>query len=104
MIRRPPRSTRTDTLFPYTTLFRSLQYPFTRILDVRVLANAVPLDPAPRHARPRVDAFVAVRPLTLARLASKTLPGLSSPRVPPFPADQENLFRHVLSSQERSVW
>src|SRR3546814_11689188 len=25
MRRRPPRSTRTDTLFPYTTLFRSLQ-------------------------------------------------------------------------------
>src|SRR3546814_1543015 len=25
MIRRPPRSTRTDTLFPYTTLFRSYQ-------------------------------------------------------------------------------
>src|SRR3546814_4435635 len=25
MIRRPPRSTRTDTLFPYTTLFRSLR-------------------------------------------------------------------------------
>src|SRR3546814_13925703 len=25
MIRRPPRSTRTDTLFPYTTLFRSIQ-------------------------------------------------------------------------------
>src|SRR3546814_11505640 len=30
MIRRPPRSTRTDTLFPYTTLFRSLQaFPFS---------------------------------------------------------------------------
>src|SRR3546814_3720337 len=26
MIRRPPRSTRTDTLFPYTTLFRSVRY------------------------------------------------------------------------------
>src|SRR3546814_4183255 len=26
MIRRPPRSTRTDTLFPYTTLFRSLSH------------------------------------------------------------------------------
>src|SRR3546814_5570929 len=26
MIRRPPRSTRTDTLFPYTTLFRSKDY------------------------------------------------------------------------------
>src|SRR3546814_8276185 len=27
MIRRPPRSTRTDTLFPYTTLFRSDEHP-----------------------------------------------------------------------------
>src|SRR3546814_1866679 len=27
MIRRPPRSTRTDTLFPYTTLFRSDRHP-----------------------------------------------------------------------------
>src|SRR3546814_1365440 len=27
MIRRPPRSTRTDTLFPYTTLFRSRRSP-----------------------------------------------------------------------------
>src|SRR3546814_2275309 len=39
-IRRPPRSTRTDTLFPYTTLFRSLhQYPdrrhFGRLLPDR---------------------------------------------------------------------
>src|SRR3546814_8398851 len=32
MIRRPPRSTRTDTLFPYTTLFRSAG---ERILDLR---------------------------------------------------------------------
>src|SRR3546814_13237289 len=28
MIRRPPRSTRTDTLFPYTTLFRSSGHQF----------------------------------------------------------------------------
>src|SRR3546814_15207020 len=35
MIRRPPRSTRTDTLFPYTTLFRSL----------------FQIDPAPYEAR-----------------------------------------------------
>src|SRR3546814_10517868 len=34
MIRRPPRSTRTDTLFPYTTLFRSL----TRTIPVFVIA------------------------------------------------------------------
>src|SRR3546814_17642761 len=31
MIRRPPRSTRTDTLFPYTTLFRS--QPWFEIAD-----------------------------------------------------------------------
>src|SRR3546814_16835968 len=28
MLRRPPRSTRTDTLFPYTTLFRSARFSF----------------------------------------------------------------------------
>src|SRR3546814_5788232 len=31
MIRRPPRSTRTDTLFPYTTLFRSILDDFERL-------------------------------------------------------------------------
>src|SRR3546814_13814672 len=36
MIRRPPRSTRTDTLFPYTTLFRS----FLRVAGERVPAFA----------------------------------------------------------------
>src|SRR3546814_2385213 len=35
MIRRPPRSTRTDTLFPYTTLFRSRAGPGNAGLDVR---------------------------------------------------------------------
>src|SRR3546814_3749196 len=33
MLRRPPRSTRTDTLFPYTTLFRSDQRADQRHLD-----------------------------------------------------------------------
>src|SRR3546814_21170798 len=33
MIRRPPRSTRTDTLFPYTTLFRSTAITETRMPD-----------------------------------------------------------------------
>src|SRR3546814_16944839 len=32
MIRRPPRSTRTDTLFPYTTLFRSKDLELVRIV------------------------------------------------------------------------
>src|SRR3546814_5133483 len=40
MIRRPPRSTRTDTLFPYTTLFRSLG----NLQDVDVASDAVALE------------------------------------------------------------
>src|SRR3546814_21004017 len=42
MIRRPPRSTRTDTLFPYTTLFRSLgadQQPLVVNRDPGVLGD-----------------------------------------------------------------
>src|SRR3546814_6844923 len=35
MIRRPPRSTRTDTLFPYTTLFRSPTPSFSRAKTYR---------------------------------------------------------------------
>src|SRR3546814_14905370 len=34
MIRRPPRSTRTDTLFPYTTLFRSRLFASDRLEDI----------------------------------------------------------------------
>src|SRR3546814_12294843 len=33
MIRRPPRSTRTDTLFPYTTLFRSVGLTVTPCIE-----------------------------------------------------------------------
>src|SRR3546814_18603743 len=41
MIRRPPRSTRTDTLFPYTTLFRSFQrmYPQARMRSNRQIQH-----------------------------------------------------------------
>src|SRR3546814_19334275 len=49
MIRRPPRSTRTDTLFPYTTLLRSVQKgtaprhtPGALRYSVRFLAQPVP--------------------------------------------------------------
>src|SRR3546814_20118272 len=40
MIRRPPRSTRTDTLFPYTTLFRSVAELAARGLAVLFLHRA----------------------------------------------------------------
>src|SRR3546814_18387283 len=40
MIRRPPRSTRTDTLFPYTTLFRSQAVPRISRTEAGTLAPA----------------------------------------------------------------
>src|SRR3546814_16017972 len=43
MIRRPPRSTRTDTLFPYTTLFRSRPSRSCRAEEVGAMQ---PIDPA----------------------------------------------------------
>src|SRR3546814_4166285 len=50
MIRRPPRSTRTDTLFPYTTLFRSVPVPRR---SVRKLGNSIrgPVGRAPWRDR-----------------------------------------------------
>src|SRR3546814_14965488 len=39
MIRRPPRSTRTDTLFPYTTLFRSCYATSNRQDAVKAIAG-----------------------------------------------------------------
>src|SRR3546814_11170891 len=41
MIRRPPRSTRTDTLFPYTTLFRSYLDPLSRARIAPLRSSAV---------------------------------------------------------------
>src|SRR3546814_9605498 len=39
MIRRPPRSTRTDTLFPYTTLFRSKQDMAAENVRIKALSD-----------------------------------------------------------------
>src|SRR3546814_5845876 len=39
MIRRPPRSTRTDTLFPYTTLFRSQSRGLAQLICCLVIAR-----------------------------------------------------------------
>src|SRR3546814_592758 len=61
MIRRPPRSTRTDTLFPYTTLFRSLAEGLASAqrLEHRIIAET--LGPARRPdddaVHPAFEAF-----------------------------------------------
>src|SRR3546814_13853936 len=49
MIRRPPRSTRTDTLFPYTTLFRSERCALIELLDALPLVVGKPREHLGRH-------------------------------------------------------
>src|SRR3546814_13135438 len=51
MIRRPPRSTRTDTLFPYTTLFRSM-------LRLGLLAREAHVGTKPLNLNPREFALL----------------------------------------------
>src|SRR3546814_3427989 len=56
MIRRPPRSTRTDTLFPYTTLFRSSRPPIRTLYFLATGSSFSPLPPecsvpSSRHRR-----------------------------------------------------
>src|SRR3546814_2939148 len=58
MIRRPPRSTRTDTLFPYTTLFRSRDLVLAGVavlLDARQLLHRLATDVAHRHLRKAME-------------------------------------------------
>src|SRR3546814_11400961 len=64
MTPRPPRSTRTDTLFPYTTLFRSEEIPllgqvrtFGRIQQLRRI-----LHPGSREERKAIRADRQIRP------------------------------------------
>src|SRR3546814_18188272 len=47
MIRRPPRSTRTDTLFPYTTLFRSVRCPAADVRKPSMKYSRAALLPSP---------------------------------------------------------
>src|SRR3546814_2289869 len=59
MMRRPPRSTRTDTLFLYTTLFRSLRRPWPRHRIGQLVAGRDHRRPARRIGRLHRRAHVA---------------------------------------------
>src|SRR3546814_14150018 len=55
MIRRPPRSTRTDTLFPYTTLFRSVDVEFQREIRLILQASAALVGDVRGKPKRRID-------------------------------------------------
>src|SRR3546814_19136503 len=88
MILRPPRSTRTDTLFPYTTLFRSVSAaaPTTRILP-GVLIVSDPVAPRLELAPPPVmvkSSTMTSGAALLPRLAigTKRAPGAEATKEP----------------------
>src|SRR3546814_5846458 len=72
MIRRPPRSTRTDTLFPYTTLFRSLAQPDDADVSAR-------LRHAARQALHAMDEEQTLRARNVAIAASAWLQAAGDP-------------------------
>src|SRR3546814_5685490 len=75
MIRRPPRSTRTDTLFPYTTLFRSAR---TVSIPLLVDANAEPAESfSLQLSAPSSGASIGVAS------ANATINASSAPNQPP---------------------
>src|SRR3546814_3254650 len=92
MIRRPPRSTRTDTLFPYTTLFRSegwipLQGPefyAEHDIDLRLGCEVTAIDAAARQVHlgtgERLD-YGALLLATGAEPRRLPLPGFDRPNV-----------------------
>src|SRR3546814_3181086 len=91
MILRPPRSTRTDTLFPYTTLFRS------------VLSNAHGKQAAPSAMFRRDGALRFRSPLAVAGRCGKARPALVPPRAASGPGDdQGQSVRHSISRSARS--
>src|SRR3546814_8816663 len=90
MIRRPPRSTRTDTLFPYTTLFRSRSRSrrsisaFVDAISALVRPNATRLAAAVASRSARALALRARRRLTTsptdqARTSLASAPDASPP-------------------------
>src|SRR3546814_3181083 len=63
MIRRPPRSTRTDTLFPYTTLFRSPEFARTMLASAGDGAKAIVS--TSREAPTGLDALLNIVPTNI---------------------------------------
>src|SRR3546814_15352615 len=78
MVRRPPRSTRTDTLFPYTTLFRSSEHARRRAAAGGEQRRALPEDSS--------GCAVEVAPIQCARHSTShalSLPGLTRQPIEP---------------------
>src|SRR3546814_12484113 len=97
MIRRPPRSTRTDTLFPYTTLFRSIGRRRTEIHgDPRRGDRAIPKHENPVFALRKAAGIFTENPGSLFHqdpfaIAGPNIIGNAAARQPRLPRIQRRL-------------
>src|SRR3546814_17363423 len=98
MIRRPPRSTRTDTLFPYTTLFRS-----SGNLNRRV--SRLGAGPAEQALRPQppLAVHLAQPQRPPARVEDRHRPRRVEATGDALPVRQPGRLRRVDRSEERRV-
>src|SRR3546814_4816677 len=101
MIRRPPRSTRTDTLFPYTTLFRSAEHRGFAAIGIPIVDDPArivridrrivhAIDPAAVTAMPAADAEAD---LVLHDRAAHTIPMIALLRSEEHTSELQSLMR-----------
>src|SRR3546814_11688338 len=96
MILRPPRSKRTDTLFPYTTLFRS-DAGAAQAVGARQCDAVAPVGFPALHARQRADRAGD------AGAGDRDAETLSRYREDAFRGPIESAFPHLSRSEERRV-
>src|SRR3546814_670363 len=107
MIRRPPRSTRTDTLFPYTTLFRSCWEAAKRTRSGRSILIAWRSGGSRSAARPAASAISAnprmnmvLRSLTLLPFGTRAQPLIDDEREIIAPGDPHRAHRPPLVERD----
>src|SRR3546814_17073966 len=95
MIRRPPRSTRTATLFPYTTLFRSLRTTLKQQHDRPAIGRALSLL---KGQQQEADRLATAARQCATTIAERQLDRLRLKWVTPSRASHAVRFHHILQT------
>src|SRR3546814_6167665 len=102
MIRRPPRSTRTDTLFPYTTLFRSRVYRTGEGSDIAVGAARIREGGMPEFGDPGKSDLVFIEIKDLNETADR-IGNMISDKLPKFTGSPQNQIQLLSPGKNSQV-